>query len=374
MTFGWRKGVGFVAPLLSLFLFALPSWACSVPVFRYALENWPVDPYQVTLFHRGPLPPTDEALAATLEKAAADRSEPPLTLRRVDLAQEIDAEMQTLLAAEQPVQGPWLVVRYPAVTRNRARVWSGPLNEGAVRSLLDSPLRREIARRILGGDSAVWVLLRSGNPAKDDAARDLVQAQLKDLQRTLKLPEQTDAPEDRLANEALPLRLAFSLVELGRDDPAEQVLVRMLLHSESDLPEINEPMLFPVFGRGRALYALVGKGITGENVAEAARFLIGPCSCKVKKENPGTDLLLALDWKARLAKGPDKEPTPAPASGLSDLVAAAAEEQAPVEAAPVKSSVAGPISSLPVIVVVPAVVVVVTAGFLLGLLRRRRCP
>src|SRR5262249_19492951 len=203
---------GFVAPLLSLFLFALPSWACSVPVFRYALENWPVDPYQVTLFHRGPLTPADEALAATLEKAGADRSEPPLTLRRVDLAQEIDAETQSLLAGEEPVQGPWLVVRYPAVTRNRARGWSGPLSEGVVRALSDSPLRREIARRILGGDSAVWVLLRSGNAAKDDAARDLAQAQLKNLQQTLKLPEQTDAPEDKLANETLPLRLAFSLV------------------------------------------------------------------------------------------------------------------------------------------------------------------
>jgi hypothetical protein len=367
MSFGWHRGIGSAAILGGLLLLASPSWACSVPVFRFALENWPVDPYQLILFHRGPLTPANEALAAALERGAAERAEPSLTLRRVDVAQEVDAEMQTLLAAEQPALWPWLVVRYPAVTRNRARVWSGRLSEEAVQALLDSPLRREIARRILDGDSAVWVLLRSGDSAKDDVALKLVQTQLEHLQQTLKLPEQTDAPEDRLANETLPLRLAFSLVELRRDDPAEQMLVQMLLHSEADLPQRNEPMVFPVFGRGRALYALVGAGITEQNVAEAAGFLIGPCSCKVKKENPGTDLLLALDWKARLEKRAEKEPSPAPASGLKDLVAEAMEEMPPVEPAPLASPPRA-------ILFVPAVVVVVvTAGLLLGALRRRRC-
>jgi hypothetical protein len=356
----------FAAVLVSLLLVASPLPACSVPVFRYALENWPVDPYQLILFHGGPLNPADEALVVTLERAATDRTDPPLTLRRVDTTQKLDAEMQTLLTDEHPAQGPWLVVRYPAVTRNPARVWSGPLSKEVVQTLLDSPLRREMARRLLGGDSAVWVLLRSGNAAKDDAARDLVQTQLKQLQQTLRLPEQTDALEDKLANEALPLRLAFSLVELRRDDPAEDMLVRMLVNSEADLPAINEPMVFPVFGRGRALYALVGAGITEQNVAEAARFLIGPCSCKVKKENPGTDLLVALDWKARLEKQPEKEPNPAPPPAPPDLVAAAMEEMPPV--APV------PATSLPrAVVLVPGVVVVVvTVGLLLGALRRRR--
>jgi hypothetical protein len=351
---------------VSLLLLASPSLACSVPVFRYALENWPVDSYQLILFHGGPLSPADEALAATLERAGADRADPPLTLRRVDVTKKLDAEMQKLLTDEHPAQGPWLVVSYPAVTRNPARVWSGQLSEDVVRKLLDSPLRREIAHRILGGDSAVWILLRSGDRAKDDAARDLVQTQLKQLQQTLKLPEQTDAPEDRLANEALPLRLAFSLVELRRDDPAEEMLVRMLVNSESDLPALNEPMVFPVFGRGRALYALVGAGITEQNVAEAARFLIGPCSCKVKKENPGTDLLLALDWKARLEKRAEPESKPAPPSAPPDLVAAAMEEMPPVKAAPG--------TSLPrAVVLVPvAVVVVMMTGLLLSRLRRRR--
>src|SRR5205807_1381286 len=50
-------------------------------------------------------------------------------------------------------------------------------------------------------------------------------------------------------------------------------------------------------GRGIALYALVGKGITAENIAKAAGFLVGECSCEVRRQNPGVDLLMAADWE-----------------------------------------------------------------------------
>jgi hypothetical protein len=38
-------------------------WACSVPVFRYALEKWPADAYLTTVFHRGPLTAAQAGLA-----------------------------------------------------------------------------------------------------------------------------------------------------------------------------------------------------------------------------------------------------------------------------------------------------------------------
>ena len=46
-----------VGPLSALLLLCNPSVsdACSVPVFRYALELWPPDEYEVVLFHEGPL-------------------------------------------------------------------------------------------------------------------------------------------------------------------------------------------------------------------------------------------------------------------------------------------------------------------------------
>jgi hypothetical protein len=61
-------------------------------------------------------------------------------------------------------------------------------------------------------------------------------------------------------------------------------------------------MAFAVFGRGRALFAQVGKGITEQNIEEDCTFLIGPCGCEVKRANPGTDLLIAADWSTWLER------------------------------------------------------------------------
>jgi hypothetical protein len=58
--------------------------------------------------------------------------------------------------------------------------------------------------------------------------------------------------------------------------------------------------VFPVFGQGRVLYALVGAGINEMTIAETCGFLVGACSCQVKALNPGTDLLIWADWWAGL--------------------------------------------------------------------------
>src|SRR5262245_15707935 len=75
------------------------------------------------------------------------------------------------------------------------------------------------------------------------------------------------------------------------------MLLATFLGMEDDLHKRQEPIVFPVFGRGIALHALVGKGITEENIATAAGFLVGECSCEVRRLNPGVDLLMTADWE-----------------------------------------------------------------------------
>jgi hypothetical protein len=95
------------------------------------------------------------------------------------------------------------------------------------------------------------------------------------------------------------LSFEFSTLAVSRSDPNESFLRAMLLSSEPDLSQYtDEPILFPVFGRGRALYALVGDGINAENIRETVAFLTGPCGCEVKMLNPGVDLLMAVNWDA----------------------------------------------------------------------------
>ncbi|MCC6420311.1 MAG: hypothetical protein IT429_18915 [Gemmataceae bacterium] len=300
------RRVGLAAAAAVLVFAAAPAWGCNVPVFRYALERWRADPYDVIVFHRGPLSPADKALTDALAKHAA--TEPAVAnywFDLIDLDRKLPPEIVELFES-QPVRDlPLLVVRYPETVRVRdPRLWSGKLTRASVQALLDSPARREIAQRILAGDSAVWLLLECGDRGKDDAAAKLLGDEVARLQKTLKLPGLTADPEDRLSEKGPELKLAFSVLRVARDDPKERFLVQMLQRLEDDLPS-NKPMVYPVFGRGRAKEPLIGAGITAENIEADARFLIGPCTCKVKEQNPGVYLLAVADWET----APDRQPT-----------------------------------------------------------------
>jgi hypothetical protein len=240
-----------------------------------------------------------------------------LEVLTADLDAEPDAAALELWKAQDKPELPWMIVLYPLAARMPAPVWAGRLSAGAARRLVESPARQELARRLLAGESAVWVLLESGQRAKDDAAAALLDAQLLGLSKTLKLPDAADPAEGGEPGAAPPpveveviggeapaaapaLRVAFSMLRVKRSDPAEQPFVQMLLHVEADLPKLEEPMAFPVYGRARVLPPLVGEGIHAENIAEACGFFVGPCACQIKAEAPGTDLLTLTPWEALL--------------------------------------------------------------------------
>ena len=275
-----------------LLLFAGLAQACNVPVFRYALERWRPDAYEVVLFHRGKLTEENEAALAPLYKAEEQQL---VTLRLVNLDKPLEPDFQQLWDSQAKPELPWMVVLYPTQLRIEAPVWSGPFTTDTAGVLVDSPARQELAKRLMAGQTAVWLLLESGDSKVDSEAEKLVQSQIKELEESLELPELTASPDDEIRS-ALPLTVAFSVLRVPRDDPQERLLVQMLLGSEPDLRERNDPILYPLFGRGRALLPLIGAGITVDNITDAALFLVGPCSCQLKEFNPGFDVLNTADW------------------------------------------------------------------------------
>lgn len=302
-------------PLLAV-LFATVAWACQVPVFRYALERWPADEYELLVLHDGSLDSSHEKTVQQLRDSQLASANCGVKL--MDVSKSDDKMIRTLWSDHGKNGQPVLATLYPRTAQEvpDRLVSAALLDEDFAKVVIDSPIRRTIADRLVAGESAVWIFVPSGDAKQDKPALKTLTAVLRENEQSLELPEQEEIEEESelLEQVAIELKLDFSIVTLDRNDPKEKFLLQMLLASEPDLEELKEPMAFPVLGRGRVLYALVGKGIAEHTISLASRFIIGPCSCQVKNQNPGFDLLMATDWDTRIGKNKLSDPLPEPPS------------------------------------------------------------
>ena len=280
---------------LTIFLLAAgTATACSIPVFRYALTRWRATPYVALVVHKEPLSESHKKVVEYMKKKASDRdTRPNLRVRKVNLKKQ-DGVPDDL----KPEQTPRLMLMHPRLPQDHRIMWKGKINKKKVNRMVDSPVRQKLAKRLLDQHAAVWVLLKSGNEDRDQRARQLLKKQLDRLEEKVMLPMGYQGPGSG-SNSDDSGGVEFSMMELDRDATEEETLVSMLLHLEPGLTKdkySKEPMAFPIFGRGRVLYALVGEGINKQNISRVSSFLVGGCQCQVKSAAPGTDLLLAADW------------------------------------------------------------------------------
>ena len=308
--------LGLVAGIAVL---AMPAAACPIPVYQYALEWWERDAYEIYLFDNGEVTAEQQELVDRLESiAGGDEDEAPanLRLRRVQAESEARLLAHSALRGETPDAFPWLAVYYPSMSaRTRAPVWMGELTAENLDALLDSPLRRRICELLLERTSVVWVLLESGDTDADNQAAALVERELKRLENILVPPELEGQGLDDIEI----ADIKFEFVRLSRDAADEQMLIEMLMKSEIDLVDYeDQPILFPIFGRGLIMHALVGRGINPRMILDIAEFLTGPCSCTVKSANPGIDMLSAVDWRGQVK--PLSQEFVEPATGLSGFM------------------------------------------------------
>ncbi|MCP4782408.1 MAG: hypothetical protein GY878_02515 [Fuerstiella sp.] len=274
--------------------------ACSVPVFRYALEHWRPDSYIAFVFNSGDLTAEQQAAVDSMQPLAADGA--PLTnvtVTVIDVDTDTDPVTQKLWQDHQSEQLPRMVVQSPPKWGPPQTIWQGEFTAKNAAMVMDSPARAHVGKKLVEGESVVWIFLECGQPEVDDSAFSVLTSELKRLQSELKLPEIEEEDLGDLSVNPDALKIAFSAVRISREDAVERALVEMLLRVEPDLMDdelSGQPMAFPVFGRGRALYALVGKGIAPEVIEDASQFLTGACQCTVKAQNPGVDLIMNVDW------------------------------------------------------------------------------
>ncbi len=294
--------------------------ACSVPVFRYALERWKPATYEVTILHNGPLNEREQAIVAQLKTLGVEgENRINVSIHDVDLKgtdETVTAAWRASVKTLGDDRLPQVVVRFPGSMKIADDLWTGSLSD-APQVLVESAAAKQIVSRLSGGQSAVWVLVESGIKDLDDGAAATLEQELTRLQKSLKLP--LPDPNDPPIQSSLPLKIEFSILRISRTEATEKLLVHSLLHSEADLRDSTQPVVFPVFGRGRALFGLVGKGINADNIEHAAVFATGACACEVKDATPGFDLPLAAEWDRLLDQRliPERPPE---LKGLSEFL------------------------------------------------------
>ncbi len=299
------------AALVSL-VCATGACACTIPVFRYALDRWEADSFQLVL-------PVSAAGETDLQDALRPlRANGAANLSIVTSKDE--AQKETMLLGSREGNAP---------------VWTGDLDTKVLATLLDSPGRDALIGRILAGDSMIWVIVESGSRL-DAAEAERIEKRLKFLEQVASLPIQDPNDPDSQLGPGPPLRLKFSTLRLRMDDPAEKLLIRML--AGPAVEEVGgESFAGVVFGRGRVLGAWPLKMLDDTTLEDACMFLVGRCSCRVKGQNPGWDLLLNVKWEKALTQAGETaavstevvEPPPTPAMKTPEVVTISAAESGP---------------------------------------------
>lgn len=287
-----------VGSALLLLTIASVASACNIPVFRYALERWRPDQFEVIVFHDGQQQQLLESTGLNILDEA-ERANIKVVLSDVSQATGDHGAIWNELKDDSAVTLPYVVLRAQLGPGRIVNGWRGPLQDLTVSGIVDSPARREMSRRLLAGHSVVWLLIGSEDEEKNKAARELLDENLQPLSEKVELPEGIGLPGSELHSE-IPLLLKYSSLEINRNDQQERFLVEMLSRFQPAAVAEGEPLIVPVFGRGRALEVIPASDLSARLMEDLCLFLCGACSCQVKEQNPGFDLLLSVDWDTEL--------------------------------------------------------------------------
>ena len=293
------------APLLLACLVAgiTTASACDVPVFRYALERWESDPFQLVVFNHGPLAPAfEQKLKATQPSPEDHKTHVNWRVTVVDVDKPVAPLWDGLWQAAAKDKMPAAALCTPEWRKGDAALWSGALTDASMRQLVLSPKREEVLKHLLKGTAVVWLVVETKDKASNQKLAAMLNEQSDRLLKEIIIPAAggRGSPDVR---SPLPIEVSFAQVHVKADDPEEQILIRLLTNGAA----VTEPMLYPVFGRARALASMKSSTVDADLVDETSRFLCGACSCQVKAQNPGFDLLAEANWESIFG---DQEPPP----------------------------------------------------------------
>ena len=275
------EGLFIKTSVLLCVLCGVQTFACTIPVFRFALDRWEADPFRLVI-------------------PASWATQPEMMKLLVPLRGNGEANIRIEETADTTVTEARLMFPHQDTA-----LWSGKLDAATLPPLLDSPARQELLKRVLAGDSAVWVVCTKD---ADKAEADRIEKRLRFLEQVAALPPQDPNDPDSQLGPGPPLKLKFSVLRLSLDQPEEKLFAAMLAGpKQQDFLTSGTPFAAAVFGKGRVLGSWPLTQLDDTAIEDASLFLIGRCSCRIKNENPGWDVVLKADWERMLAKAGEAE-------------------------------------------------------------------
>lgn len=305
---GFRARFPGRAAILLVLSVSISAIACTIPVFRFALDRWEADPYRLVV-------------------PIAQATRPDLLKLLVPLRGNGEANVTVVESDDASLAEASLLFPHEEET-----IWQGALNRETLAPLLTSPGRTELLQRLLRGDSVVWVVFTT---EADRAEVQRITKRLAFLEQVASLPVQNPNDPDSQLGPGPPLQLAFSVLPVSLDDPAERFFAKMAVGpANANFVEDGISFAAPIFGRGRVLGAWALAELDDTMIEDASLFLTGRCSCRVKNENPGWDIVLKVDWERALLSADDTGPN----AHAVETTSAAAVEEATTETLETKSS------------------------------------
>lgn len=296
--------------LVVLVIIPVSVFACKVPVFRYALERWDVDRYTLVVMLNGE--PDDEiaqAIQRVTEVSATDAAN--IELQVIDVAKLSPQQQWQLENFDPTVETPHLQIFYPERKGQRKLCWEGALTNSTLDTWLSSPLRSKVADKLVAGASAVFILVECEDAELNQKVAATLHLGVQQAMAEIRIPEgviprfganeylqqHPEASLDDVLRCDVPLKVDFEIDRLAFDDKEEEALRAM---GSGLAASSSGPWLIPIFGRGRMLDAIDAKELSVQKVMNACQYMVGECSCTVKTQNPGVDLLMAANWSEAL--------------------------------------------------------------------------
>jgi len=287
--------------IIVAFLSANTVLACDTPVFRYAMERWESSPYQLKVFHNRDFNAEElELLELLINSSVQKNKDANLIVETINLQRQ-----KILPKGALPVKNKVeLQVAYPLDCPVQKTVWQCEFTPENINEIINSPTRQILGTHLTNGSPIVWFFIKGTDETSSAKKLQLLKGELTKLQKKWIISQLLD-------NKGEPKVQLSPIVVSEYKQPQNNFLHTLLKSINSKHLATTEPMVFSFYGQGRALNALVGNEITLKNIEKQCEYLIGKCSCIVKEQNPGVDVLFNTDWTRNLGETwIDEEPMP----------------------------------------------------------------